>query len=68
MYRLKVLKDLDQRPYVMRFETCNGKRWYNDLASWANQQQFFMKYPFEKYCELRHHKVKKNDNKNRYES
>ena len=54
MKRLETLKDLDQRAYVMRYDKCRGKRIYNDLASWANQPQFFMKYPFEKYCELRH--------------
>lgn len=52
--RLDILKELDQRVYVMRYEKCRGKRIYNDLASWANQPQFFIKYPFEKYCELRH--------------
>jgi len=51
--RLDIIKELDQRPYVMRYENCRGDRWYNDLAAWANQQQFFMSMKFERFRECR---------------
>ena len=57
LHRLQVLKELDQRPYVMRYKSCNGNRWYNDLASWANQQRFFMKMDFDHYCKCRHNRL-----------
>lgn len=51
--RLQIIKELDQRPYVMRFESCRGIHWYNNLAAWANQQQFFMSMDFDYFCERR---------------
>jgi len=51
--RLNIIKELDQRAYVMRYESCYGKRWYNDLASWANQPQFFISMTFERFKECR---------------
>ena len=56
LHRLNLLKELNQRAYVMRYESCRGIRWYNDLAAWANQQQFFMDRSFEKFVEDRHAK------------
>jgi len=53
LYRLNLLKDHDQRVYVMRYETCNGQRMYNHLAAWGNQPRFFASMSFERFCECR---------------
>ncbi len=57
--RLDIIKELNQRPYVMRHDNCRGIRWYNDLSAWTNQQRFFMKYSFDYFCKLRHSRSKK---------
>lgn len=51
--RLNILKLLDQRPYVMRYNKDPSNRLYSDLAAWANQQQFFMSMSFERFRECR---------------
>jgi sulfatase maturation enzyme AslB (radical SAM superfamily) len=49
LYRLEKLKSVDQRAYVMRYETVRGNREYDILAAWANQPSFFMKMTFEEF-------------------
>lgn len=58
LHRLEVIKELDMRPYVMRYKTCKGEKEYYYLSNWANQQQFFMKKSFEEFKIF-----KKNENK-----
>lgn len=58
LMRLNLLKSLDQRVYVMRYENCRGDRWYNDLGAWGNQPQFFMSMDFDEFCECRHDRSK----------
>lgn len=56
--RLNYLKAVGCRPYAMLFptvtnyKTCNHRlyQFYKDLASWANQPQFFYKQSFMEYC------------------
>lgn len=61
LFRLNLLKKWDQRAYVMRYESCNGNQWYNDLSAWANQQQFFMSMNFDKFRSCRHNRRIKNE-------
>lgn len=60
LYRLETLKKLDQRAYVMRYETVRGNREYNILAAYANQPSFFMKMTFEEFKVERLKLYKKN--------
>ena len=53
LYRLNLLKELDQRAYVMRYNTCRGVKQYNNLSAWANQRRFFMSMSFERFVECR---------------
>lgn len=53
LYRLKLLKKHNQTPYVMRYETCKGKKIYADLAGWVNQQRFFKTMSFKRFQECR---------------
>lgn len=59
LYRLNVLRDLGQRAYVMRYPSCRGVRWYNDVASWANQPRFFGSMSFDDFIVFRHDRSKK---------
>ncbi|OGS40631.1 MAG: hypothetical protein A3K77_05645 [Euryarchaeota archaeon RBG_13_31_8] len=58
LYRLNILKELDQRAYVMRYRT---NRFYNDLSAWVNQQRFFMSMDFNRFVECRHNRGLLND-------
>lgn len=49
LYRLNRLKELKQRPYLMRYKYVRGNRLYSDLARWANQPQFFAKMDFKTF-------------------
>lgn len=53
LYRLNLLRKLNQIPYVMRYRTCRSKKKYNDLAAWANMQRFFRAMTFERFQECR---------------
>lgn len=53
LYRLEKLKSLGQRPYCMRYKNIKGNRFYNDLASWVNQQRFFASMDFETFQKCR---------------
>ncbi len=48
-YRLNLLKELGQKPYLMRYKDCNGKKIYNHMAWWVNQYQFFKTMDFETF-------------------
>lgn len=50
LHRLKVLKELNCRAYVMRHENTPKEKRYIRLAQWANQFWTFMKYDFEVFC------------------
>lgn len=52
LYRLNVLRSLDQRAYVMRYKS--GDRIYSDMAAWANQPAFFVKMSFDEFRKVRH--------------
>jgi hypothetical protein len=57
MYRVKLLKKYEQRPYVMRYKTVKDSnhplyRKYNLFSSWVNQYRFFSSMSFEKFVEL----------------
>jgi len=72
LHRLEVIKELDMRPYVMRYKSCHGKKIYTDLSAWANQQQFFMATDFEEFRFKRNHRkaisVKVLDSKTKQET
>ena len=51
--RIYLLKELNCRPYIMRFEKYKKSPFYgiyNNIASWCNQPNFFKKMSFEKFC------------------
>lgn len=52
LHRLNLLKKLDQRAYVQRY---NGRtnKFYSQLSSWANSQRQFMKRSFEDFLKAR---------------
>jgi hypothetical protein len=60
LYRLNLLKSLNQRAYVMRYKTCRGIQAYDDLASWSNQPQFFMSMDFETFIKCRRNRSEIN--------
>ena len=53
LYRFRKLKELGQRVYCMRHKKVKGKRLYNDLSSWVNQQRFFNSMTFKRFQECR---------------
>jgi len=54
LHRIKVLNDLKQRAYIMRYESVNGKQPYTDLAHWVNGGQFQTTMDFQTYRKVRH--------------
>ena len=58
--RLKLLKKYDCKGYVMRYEKCYKSGFqaiYNNVASWANQPQFFIKMPFVDFVTARYKNI-----------
>jgi hypothetical protein len=51
--RLEYLKKMDQRPFVMRYESVKHDPKYILLARWVNQRQMFMKKTFEQFSKMR---------------
>jgi len=49
LYRLKKLKSLGQRPYVLRYETVRNVKEYTLLSAWCNQPKFFETVSFDQY-------------------
>lgn len=54
MHRINVLKELDQRAFVMKYETVVGKQPYTDFARWVNARQLFRTVSFERFREVEH--------------
>jgi len=50
MHRLKVLKELGCRAYVMRHENTPKEKRYIRMAEWVNQFWTFAKYDYETFC------------------
>ena len=51
--RINILKELNCRPYIMRYEKYKESPFYGiytALASWCNQPQFFKKMTFREFC------------------
>ena len=51
--RIKILKELNCKPYIMRYEKYKESPFYGiyvSLASWANQPNFFKKMSFKEFC------------------
>lgn len=51
--RIEVLKQLNCKPYIMRYEKYKDSPFYGiyvALASWCNQPQFFKKMTFKEFC------------------
>ena len=58
--RLKLLKKYDCKGYVMRFKTCYESAYrqiYSNIASWANQPQFFIKMPLNDFVAARYKNI-----------
>lgn len=47
--RLNLLRRLDCRAYVMRYDTVRSERRYSELAQWVNMFWSFGKYEFEEF-------------------
>jgi hypothetical protein len=54
IHRINVLNSLDQRVYIMRYESVRGKQPYTDLAHWVNGGQFQTIMDFKTYRKVRH--------------
>lgn len=59
MQRLEVIRELNQRAYVMRHKNVKGIRWYSDLGAWVNLQWPWVKIPFETFCHQHRHRTKR---------
>lgn len=55
-HRVNVLTELDQRAYIMRYESVMGIQPYTDLAHWVNGGQFQTTMDFETYQKIRHNR------------
>jgi len=65
IHRIMLLKEHNQRPYVMRYKTVKekdhpDKSEYALLASWVNQYRFFESMTFDKFKELTYDRSKIN--------
>jgi hypothetical protein len=55
LYRAELLKGLNQNAFIQRYNYSKGtySRKYNELASWCGQRNFFHKFTFKHFCEVR---------------
>lgn len=54
LHRIEVLKELNQRAFIMRYKTVRDRQPYIDLARWINHCQYQMIMGFEDFWKIRH--------------
>ena len=58
--RLEYLKQRDERPYVMRYQSVSNNKQYTMLARWVNQRHLFMKKSFQEFVKMDNNYITNN--------